>query len=403
MAEMLKLLSRLAVLGFLLFLIVALPLTMPAKTQAASSPSTQIQSTSITSDNNTMYAASRDNGLALSPDVLSWFYRFYGTGNGIGSFPDGNLYPFNSPESTFIVASPSGGETWTAGSQQAIKWTYTGNPGTYVKIELLKDGAFYQTITQKAPTGTGGSGLYNWTIPSSEISGNNFQIRVTSTTDSAFTGSSKNTFSILKAPITVSSPKDGESYTAGQWQEIDWACSGNPGPYVKIELLKGGAYYQTITTQTPAGSDGSGRCYVWTIPSTQIPGDKYQIKITSTSNTTCTATSEGNFRIKGPPIIVTSPSGEGWARESQYAITWMYNSNPGPYVKIDLYKDGVFQRPIASMISIGSGGTGFYLWTISPYQMLGDNYQIRVTSTTDPSCTGLSANSFYITEALDTD
>jgi hypothetical protein len=403
---MLKLLSRLPILKFLLFLIVALPLIMPVTALAASSPNTQILSSSITSDNNTVSVTPGNNILALNPvNILLWFY---GTGNWFGSLPDGKLYSIIT-QPTFNIASPLGGETWTAGSQQAIKWTYTGTPDTYVKIELLKDGAFYQAITQKTPVGTGGSGFYNWTIPSSEIPGNNFQIKVTSTTDSACTGSSNNNFTILKAPIVINSPKDGESYTEGQWQEIAWTCRGNPGPYVKIELLKDGAYYETIASQTPAGSGGSGRSYIWIIPSNQITGNKYQIKVTSTSDTTCTAISEGYFKIALPPIIVTSPSdGEGWARsssttQSQYFITWQYNTYPGPYVKIDLLKGGVFQRPIASMISIGSGGMGFYLWTISAYQILGDNYQIRVTSTADPSCTGLSANSFYITEALDED
>jgi hypothetical protein len=396
MTKILKSLTPLTLLGILLLFVVVAPLTIPVKTLAATSLEAQVPPSSINSDNDTIHSGPWDNDPALS---LEDFFNSYGTAYWFWNFLDGNLYSgdHSSLEPTFTIDSPSDGDIWTAGSQQTIRWTYTGNPEPNIKIELFKGGVFYRAIASTTPVGTDGSGFYNWTIPFSEIPGNDFQIIVTGITDSACTGSSKNTFTILKAPITISSPKDSESCLAGRSQEIAWRCSGNAGPFVKIELLKDGVYYQTITSQTPAGSYGSGRCYYWIIPSSQAPGDKFQIKITSTSNTTCTATSEGNFRITGQPFVVTSPGdGEGLARGTQYPITWLYNNSPGPYVKIDLFKDGVFQRPIAANVPIGWGGAGYYLWTVSTSQVLGDNYQIRVTSTTDSSCTGLSGNSFYI-------
>jgi hypothetical protein len=207
-------------------------------------------------------------------------------------------------------------------------------------------------------------------------------------------------FSTVKAPITVVSPRGGESYTVGKWQAINWTCTVNPGYYVKIELLKDGAFYQTITARTPVGSGGSGS-FVWIIPSTQTTGDDYRVKVTSTSNTTCTGASENDFSIMGPPITINSPGGgEGWAIRSQQAITWSYTGFPGPYVKIDLLKNGIYHRTIIPETPIGSSGSGFYLWAIPSYEMLGDNYQVRVTSTADASCAVTSENNFVITNAL---
>jgi len=198
------------------------------------------------------------------------------------------------------------------------------------------------------------------------------------------------------ATINIVSPKGGESYTVGKWQAITWKCAVDPGYYVKIELLKDGTFYQTVTARTPVGSGGNGS-FVWIIPSTQTIGDDYRVKVTSTSNSTCTGTSEKDFSITGPPITVISPSGgEGWSVGSLYAITWSYTGYPGQYVKIDLLKKGIYHRTIIPETPIGSTGSGFYLWTIPYYEMLGDNYQIRVTSTADPSCTATSENNFLI-------
>jgi hypothetical protein len=204
--------------------------------------------------------------------------------------------------------------------------------------------------------------------------------------------------SSMNATITIVSPKGGESYTVGKWQAITWKCAVDPGYYVKIEFVKDGNFFQTITARTPVGSGGNGT-FVWIIPSTQTTGDDYRVKVTSTSNSTCAGTSENDFSITGPPITVISPNGgEGWAVGSQYAITWSYTGYPGPYVKIDLLKKGIYHRTIVPEISIGLTGIGFYLWTIPYYEMVGDNYQIRVTSTTDASYTATSEDNFYIME-----
>ena len=44
--------------------------------------------------------------------------------------------PFVPP--TITVASPNGGESWQAGTTHAIQWTYTGDPGSTVKIEAYR-------------------------------------------------------------------------------------------------------------------------------------------------------------------------------------------------------------------------------------------------------------------------
>ena len=96
------------------------------------------------------------------------------------------------------VVSPNGGESWKRNSTHAIIWSYTGNPGSYVKIELLKGGAVNRVITSSTGIGSGGSGSYSWRIPSNQTLGSDYKIRVTSTSNGSYTDTSNNNFSITR-------------------------------------------------------------------------------------------------------------------------------------------------------------------------------------------------------------
>jgi C1A family cysteine protease len=94
-----------------------------------------------------------------------------------------------------------------------------------------------------------------------------------------------------------------------------------------------------------------------------------------------------------PTITVISPtSGDSWQAGKTYTISWTYTGDPGSYVKIELYNGLNPNRIITSSTPIVNGS---YNWKISPKQTPND-YSIRVTSTTTPSCTATSG-SFTIT------
>jgi C1A family cysteine protease len=79
------------------------------------------------------------------------------------------------------VISPNGGEIWKPGTKQTILWSYEGNPGSYVSIEVLKGSAVVLRISSR-PIGSGGVGSYQWNIPSTQKQGSDYKIRVISTT-----------------------------------------------------------------------------------------------------------------------------------------------------------------------------------------------------------------------------
>ncbi|MGD0622596.1 MAG: Ser-Thr-rich GPI-anchored membrane family protein [Thermacetogeniaceae bacterium] len=203
-----------------------------------------------------------------------------------------------SQTTTIGVTAPTSGTSWQAGSTQTISWAYTGNPGSTVKLYLLQGGSLNSTIASSVSIGSNGAGSYAWTIPASLAAGSNYQVRVTSTSTTSCTGAS-NSFTVsAPAPtssITVTYPKSGVSLSKGQYYLISWKYTGNPGHAVKIDLLKGGSLYQTITSSASIGSNGSGY-YSWHISIFQNSGSNFQVRITSTGNPGITSIS-GYFSI----------------------------------------------------------------------------------------------------------
>jgi hypothetical protein len=92
--------------------------------------------------------------------------------------------------------------------------------------------------------------------------------------------------------LTVTSPNGGQNWARSSVHSITWKSVGSPGAYVKIELLKAGVVSKTLSTSTE--NDGS---FSWTISSTQTVGTDYKIRITSTSITPISDSSDSNFAI----------------------------------------------------------------------------------------------------------
>jgi hypothetical protein len=97
-------------------------------------------------------------------------------------------------------------------------------------------------------------------------------------------------------PITVTAPNGGETIRKGSTYTIAWNYDASAGSFVRIELLKGGVLNKVITASAPIGSGGAGS-YSWNIPKNQTLGSDYKIRITSTSNSVFTDTSDGYFSI----------------------------------------------------------------------------------------------------------
>jgi len=124
--------------------------------------------------------------------------------NGVSVDSAGNVYVADSGNDRIqkflpgiiTVTVPNGGQTWTAGTTRAIKWTYEGATGTTVKIQLFKGGTFDRTIVASTAIGSAGDGSFSWAIPAGLAVGSNYKIKIISIDSPAISDISNNIFTI---------------------------------------------------------------------------------------------------------------------------------------------------------------------------------------------------------------
>lgn len=122
-----------------------------------------------------------------------------------------------SKDASITLNSPNGGENWQAGTTQTIQWTYTGSPGDFVDIHLLKNGVVVEGVGACVFTSEKSFPL---SIPLTQIFGIDYQVRITSTTNSAYTDTSDVNFAIALPDLIVTdikfskdNPAEGEPVT----------------------------------------------------------------------------------------------------------------------------------------------------------------------------------------------
>lgn len=136
--------------------------------------------------------------------------------------PSGVSSPLPKPKPkdvSITVTSPNGGEKWIIGTPYIVQWNFTGNPGKFVKIELLNSEVGKEPVTLLGnfipidyPGYDGGKGLINegWAFVNINFQppGKEYKVRVTSITDPKYTDISDTNFAISLPPkpttITVS-------------------------------------------------------------------------------------------------------------------------------------------------------------------------------------------------------
>jgi hypothetical protein len=130
---------------------------------------------------------------------VSYRFSVHAT-NAAGNGPESALSNAVTPTAganTITVVQPNGGEHIARGAAYTIKWTYTGSPGTTVRIVLLKSGASVQTIASSQAIGSGGAGQRSWTPPTSLAVASTYKIKiVVNSTSPAIVDQSNSTFSL---------------------------------------------------------------------------------------------------------------------------------------------------------------------------------------------------------------
>jgi len=106
--------------------------------------------------------------------------------------------PQTQPPS-ITVMSPDGGDTWQRGTSQTITWSYTGSPGSMVKIVLLKADIEVGTIMDSTSVGSDGTGSSSWPIAPSGTTGSDYTVSVQSISQPTIKDESNNYFTLTSA------------------------------------------------------------------------------------------------------------------------------------------------------------------------------------------------------------
>jgi M6 family metalloprotease-like protein len=235
---------------------------------------------------------------------------------------------FSITEDLTVIA-PASGVIWPAGTQQTISWTYLGNPGPSMKIDLYKGGVHSATIGT-ASSGKGGNGSYTWKVPGSLKPGADYQVKVSSPSAKYSNYTDISSFFTVPQPLTITSPSGGETWAQGSQHTISWSYAGNPGPSVNIYLYNNGTLSGTLATKAPFGSGGTGS-FTWTVPTTQSTGTGYTIKIISPTNTTFVDTSS--------PFSIVKPT-----------VTWQKTIPDGTVNSVQQTSDGGYVLAVSGVV-----------------------------------------------------
>ena len=213
---------------------------------------------------------------------------------------------------TLSLTFPNLEETWIAGSTYTIRWSYTGNPGTYVKIELLKGGVVNRTIASRVSIS---SGSYNWKIPSDQTPGRDYQIRVTSTSNSSYTDTSDSSFTIGGPP----SPPINIQASDGTYMDkvkVTWTASPEATSYTIYRATSNSRRATKVTVGTT--SDTTYDDTTASIMKTYY----YYITATNSYGTSGYSAYDTGYRSDGRPSVPTNVQASDGTYTDRVRITW---------------------------------------------------------------------------------
>jgi hypothetical protein len=165
------------------------------------------------------------------------------------------------------VTAPNTAVSWGEGTPRTITWTHNLGTGTFVKIELSRDGgASYlpeDIVCASCPNAAAGSGKYAWTVPAGITT--TARVRVTWPVNPVATDESNVNFTIASPYISVTAPTPATSWRVGTAQKVKWTHNLGTGAYVRIELSRdGGTTYADLASSFQNTGNTAG-VFNWTV------------------------------------------------------------------------------------------------------------------------------------------
>lgn len=170
---------------------------------------------------------------------------------------------------TITVTSPNGGETWTAGSTQTIRWTASGTFTDIFRVRYTTNGSTWTSIQTVANS----TRQISWIVPNQPSTICKIRVEHYNAARSPQDDSNANFTIISGTPpdgqqdsLQLIAPNGGERWQRGSQHQITWDKFGAI-PNVKLEYsLDFGSTWLVI-----AVSALNSGIYNWTLPDTTWP------------------------------------------------------------------------------------------------------------------------------------
>lgn len=292
---------------------------------------------------------------------------------------------------TLKILSPNGGEIWDVDSTQYITWESTGDIA-FVRIGYSKDN--FVSDVHEIVSSTENDGIFEWKIPNDPSS--TVKVGIVDTAAPSIYDISDDNFTIKaeKPTITVVSPNGGEIWKVNSTHNITWTTTDVIN-FVRIEYSKDNFVSDIHVIANSTENDG---VFEWKIPND--PSSTVRVRITDTSNSSVTDTSDSDFTIVEKPIlkIIAPNGGEVLYVNSFYNITWESEGNIES-VRIGYSKDN-FVSDVNEIVNT-TENDGLFVWQVPNDPS--STVKIGIVDTSNPSVYDLSDNYFTIkTEVVQT-
>ena len=157
--------------------------------------------------------------------------------------------------STFIkVKYPNGGESFKTGDTMPVRWDYSPDSGSRVYVDLYKVGQFYRRL--KGGVDVGNDGTHDEVLAADIPSGNNYRIKITSTSNSSISDQSDYDFAIDASSSGTTGTVtdiDGNVYKTVKIGNQWWMAEN-----IKVTRYSNGDQIQYVTSNSDWSSLASG-------------------------------------------------------------------------------------------------------------------------------------------------
>ena len=339
-------------------------------------------STILTNSTGEFTFADLDEGLytiKVSKDGYETTSKDFTVDKGSTSQADFTLTLVQQADPIITITSPSNSETWQNGTSHDITWTYSDLEGN-VKIELYNN----QVLDEIIEGNTECDGSYTWNIPTNQIEGTKYKIKISSLSETEIADESDN-FTISAKPQAEVTTLGATNFTINSAQlngivnannntctvsfeygeTTDYGTSVNATPetvtgeintdvYANIsELSDNTEYHFRLKVETDDGIS-YGENMTFTTGSCTVP----TVTATTQSNLTETsATLNGtvNANNNETTIVFEWGTSESYGQTENYPNTITGNTTQNILVNIDGLTDG--QTYHYRIVETNAGGT----------------------------------------------